>query len=141
MKTITSLINANKKVYVRMSSDEICKAFFAQAENEGFLFGGMKPTAKHPSDLIAVLSDKTLCYVGTIGRMAAGSGAETRRKYCFKARLAESITQRGFLRPVSPCVALCAICCRKSGKYPIKPFAPCRAFVAALWSRVRICAA
>ena len=46
MKTITSLINANKKVYVRMSSDEICKAFFAQAENEGFLFGGMKPTAK-----------------------------------------------------------------------------------------------
>ena len=77
MKTITSLINANKKVYVRMSSDEICKAFFAQAENEGFLFGGMKPTAKEPSDLIAVLSDKTLCYVGTIGRMAAGSGAET----------------------------------------------------------------
>ena len=76
MKTITSLIDANKKVYVRMSSDEICKAFFAQAENEGFLFGGMKPTAKHPSDLIAVLSDKTLCYVGTIGRMAAGSGAE-----------------------------------------------------------------
>ncbi len=76
MKTITSLINANKRVYVRMSSDEICKAFFAQAENEGFLFGGMKPTAKHPSDLIAVLSDKTLCYVGTIGRMAAGSGAE-----------------------------------------------------------------
>ena len=76
MKTIESLINANKKVYGRMSSDEICKAFFAQAENEGFLFGGMKPTAKHPSDLIAVLSDKTLCYVGTIGRMAAGSGAE-----------------------------------------------------------------
>ena len=76
MKTITSLINANKKVYVKMSSDEICKAFFAQAENGGFLFGGMKPTAKHPSDLIAVLSDKTLCYVETIGRMAAGSGAE-----------------------------------------------------------------
>ena len=76
MKTIESLINANKKVYVRMSSDEICKAFFAQAENEGFLFGGMKPTAKHPSDLIAVLSDKTLCYVNSISRMAAGLGAE-----------------------------------------------------------------
>ena len=76
MKTITSLINANKKVYVRMSSDEICKAFFAQAEKEGFLFGGVKPTAKDPSDIIAVLPDKTLCYVGTIGRIAAGSGAE-----------------------------------------------------------------
>ena len=57
-------------------SDKICKAFFAQAEKEGFLFGGMKPTTKHPSDLIAVLSDKTLCYVNSIGRMAAGSGAE-----------------------------------------------------------------
>ena len=76
MKTIESLINANKKVYVRMSSDEICKAFFVQAEKEGFLFGGEKPTAKEPSDIIAVLPDKTLCYVGTIGRIAAGSGAE-----------------------------------------------------------------
>ena len=76
MKAIESLINANKKVYVKMSSDEICKAFFAQAEKEGFLFGDEKPTAKHPSDLIAVLSDKTLCYVNSISRMAAGLGAE-----------------------------------------------------------------
>ena len=76
MKTITSLIDANKKVYVRMSSAEICKAFFAQVEKEGFLFGDEKPTAKEPSDIIAVLPDKTLCYVGAIGRMAAGSGAE-----------------------------------------------------------------
>ena len=81
MKTIESLINASKKVYVHMSSDEICRRFFAQrffaqAEREGFLFGGEKPTEKHPSDWIAVLPDKTICYVGTIGRIAAGSGAE-----------------------------------------------------------------
>ena len=63
MKTIESLINASKKVYVNMSSDEICRRFFAQAEREGFLFG-------------AVLPDKRLCYVGTIGRIAARSGAE-----------------------------------------------------------------
>ena len=31
---------------------------------------------KEPSDIIAVLPDKTICYVGTIGRIAAGSGAE-----------------------------------------------------------------
>ena len=62
MKTIKSLINTNKKVYVRMRSDEICKAFFEQAEREGFTFGGEKPTAKQPSDLIAVLPDKTICY-------------------------------------------------------------------------------
>lgn len=76
MKTIESLINTNKKVYVKMSSDEICKAFFAQAEREGFLFGGEKPTAKHSSDLIVVLPDKTLCYVNTYGRIAMQSGAE-----------------------------------------------------------------
>ena len=76
MKTIESLINASKKVYVHMSSDEVCRRFFALAEREGFLFGGEKPTDKHPSDLIAVLPDKTICYVGTIGRIAAGSGAE-----------------------------------------------------------------
>lgn len=76
MKTIESLVNASKKVYVRMSSDEVCRRFFAQAEREGFLFGGEKPTKKEPSDIIAVLPDKTICYVGTIGRIAAGSGAE-----------------------------------------------------------------
>ena len=76
MKTIESLINTNKKVYVKMNSDEICKQFFTQAEREGFTFGGEKPTEKHPSDLIAVLPDKSLCYVDTFGRIAVGSGAE-----------------------------------------------------------------
>ena len=76
MKTIESLINASKKVYVHMSSDEICRRFFALAEREGFLFGGEKPTQKEPSGITAVLPDKTICYVGTIGRIAAGSGAE-----------------------------------------------------------------
>lgn len=50
--------------------------FYAQAEHERFTFGGKKPTEKHPSDLIAVLPDKALCYVGTFGRIAAQSGAE-----------------------------------------------------------------
>ena len=36
-----------------------------------------------------------------------------------------------FFTPVSPSFALCAICWEKSGMYPKKPFAPCRAFVAA----------
>lgn len=77
MKSIESLINTNKKVYVRMKNDEICKAFFLQAESEGFIFGdGARPTTKHTSDLIAVLPDKSLCYVASIGRIAMQSGAE-----------------------------------------------------------------
>lgn len=77
MKTIESLINPSKKVYVKMNGADDCKRFFSLAEKEGFLFGdSAKPTEKHPSDLIAVLPDKTLCYVGAYGRIAAQSGAE-----------------------------------------------------------------
>ena len=76
MKTIKSLINPDKKVYVKMKGAADCKRFFYLAEKEGFLFsGGAKPIEKHPSDLIAVLPDKTLCYVNTYGRIAAQSGA------------------------------------------------------------------
>ena len=46
------------------------------------------------------------------------------------AALSQRQDCQGFLRPVSPCAALCAICCRKSGKYPTKPFAPFWAFFA-----------
>lgn len=77
MKTIESLINPSKKVYVKMNNADDCERFFSLAEKEGFLFGdGAKPTEIHSSDLVAVLPDKTLCYVGAYGRIAAQSGAE-----------------------------------------------------------------
>ena len=77
MKTIKSLINPDKKVYVKMNGADNCKRFFSLAEKEEFLFGdGAKPIAKHHSDLIAVLPDKKLCYVGTYGRIAAQSSVE-----------------------------------------------------------------
>lgn len=66
----------NQKIYVRMENDEVCMKFYEWAEHEGYTFGGEKPTSKHPSDLIAVLPGKTLCYVNTYGRIAAHSGAE-----------------------------------------------------------------
>ena len=70
MKTIKSIINTNKKVYVKMKSEEICKQFFEKAEREGFIFvDGSKPMSKHPSDLVAVCSNKTLGYVTVIGRI------------------------------------------------------------------------
>ena len=77
MKTIKSLINPDKKVYVKMNNADDCKRFFCLAEKEGFLFSdGAKPTEKQYSDLIAVLPDKTLCYVNAYGRIASQSGAE-----------------------------------------------------------------
>ena len=92
MKTIESLINPDKKVYVKMNSADDCERFFSLAEKEGFLFGdGAKPTEKHSSDLIAVLPDKTLCYVGTYGRIAAQSGAENIIVYYCEKLLEEMI--------------------------------------------------
>ena len=38
MKTIKSLINPDKKVYVKMNSADDCKRFFSLAEKEGLLF-------------------------------------------------------------------------------------------------------
>ena len=90
MKTIESLINPSKKVYVKMNSADDCELFFSLAEKEGFLFGdSAKPTEKHPSDLIAVLPDKMLCYVGTYGRIAAQSGAENIIAYDCEKLLAD----------------------------------------------------
>ena len=75
MKSISELSKLDGKVYVYFSSSEICNQFFSDAELEGFIFGdGLKPTQKHTSDLIAVNPDKTLNYVGTVGRIAYGSG-------------------------------------------------------------------
>ena len=50
----------------------------AAPEKEGFAFtDGAKPTSRHVSDFIAVNPDRTVNYVGTAGRIAFGSGAET----------------------------------------------------------------
>ena len=77
MKTIKSILNTNEKVYIKMKSKELCKQFYEKAEREGFSFGdGSKPTSKHTSDLVAVCSDKTLCYVTAIGRVGAQSDAK-----------------------------------------------------------------
>lgn len=75
IKTIKELAEKNGKVYVCLASEEIAKKFLTLAEQEGFTFGdGAKPTQKHTSDILTVNQDGTISYVGTVGRMALGSG-------------------------------------------------------------------
>ena len=48
--------------------------FLTLVGNEGFTFGdGVKPTEKHSSDVFAVNDNKTISYVGIVGRTAIGS--------------------------------------------------------------------
>lgn len=69
---LKSLLSSHAgRIYVYMATDDICKRFFQDAENEGFTFtDGTKPTQKHTSDIIAINPDATINYVGFVGRVA-----------------------------------------------------------------------
>ena len=69
MRTIKRFINQNYKVYFFMKDEEICRRFYQDAEAEGITFGGDKPTEKEPTDIIALLPEGEICYVGWAGHM------------------------------------------------------------------------
>lgn len=79
MRTIKDLVNQNNdKVYVYLANDEIGNKFMQQAEDEGFTFNdGAKPTSRCYAEIMAVNDNYTINFVGSVGRMAFGSGAET----------------------------------------------------------------
>ena len=79
MRTIKNLVNQNNgKVYVYLANDEIGNKFMQQAEGEGFTFNdGAKPTSRCYAEIMAVNDNYTINFVGSVGRIAFGSGAET----------------------------------------------------------------
>ena len=77
MKTIKELARMGERVYVHLKDQATAMSFLQQAETEGFTFGdGVHPTERHLSDLYAIHPDGTLNYVGAIGRIEYGSGAD-----------------------------------------------------------------
>lgn len=82
-RTIEKLRNekACEKVYVYLKDETTCRKFFEQAESEGYMFGTIKPTENHTSDIIAVEDGKKLAYVGSVGRMAYQSNQVDRVDY------------------------------------------------------------
>lgn len=78
MKMIKELASMGERVYVYLKDEKTALRFLCEAEAEGFTFGdGVKPTERHWSDLYAIHPDGTLNYVGTIGRIEYGSGADS----------------------------------------------------------------
>lgn len=74
MQKIKDLINKEKKVYILLKNEEIAKRFMSNAESEGITFSdGTKPTNKAIDDIIALLPNGTICYVGFVGRMCRHS--------------------------------------------------------------------
>ena len=71
VRTIENLRNSYKgKIYVYLNNEKVCKDFYADAENEGYLFGENKPTESQIDDIIALENGKNLSYVGFVGRIA-----------------------------------------------------------------------
>ena len=77
MKMIKELANMGERVYVHLKDEGTARRFLHQAESERFTFGdGVNPTDRHWSDLYAIHPDGTLNYVGSVGRVHYGSGAD-----------------------------------------------------------------
>ena len=78
MKTIKELANMGERVYVHLKDEETAQRFLRDAEAEGFTFGdGVRPTERHWSDLYAIHQDGTMNFVGAIGHIEYGSGADS----------------------------------------------------------------
>ena len=71
MRIVSELLNQNGRVYVYLSSEEICNRFLRDAEKEGFIFcDGVKPTERESTDIYALNQNRTINYVGFIGHIA-----------------------------------------------------------------------
>lgn len=76
--SIQNLIELKGRVYVYLATEEIKEEFLRDAIAEGFTHGDGIPLTERPlSNIMAVNPNHTLNYVGSIGRMAFGSGAKT----------------------------------------------------------------
>jgi len=74
MRTIKQFINIADKVYFFMKDKETCRRFYQDAEQEGITFCGEKPTNKETTDIVALLPDGDICYVGWAGHMCYHHG-------------------------------------------------------------------
>ena len=74
MRTIKQFINIADKVYFFMKDKETCRRFYQDAEQEGITFCGEHPTEKETTDIVALLPDGDICYVGWAGHMCYHHG-------------------------------------------------------------------
>lgn len=72
MRTISNLIEENeKRVYVYLTDEKTRDAFIRNAEREGICFAdGVKLTDRLQDNFYALKKDKTVNFIGYIGRVA-----------------------------------------------------------------------
>ena len=78
MRTIRELINKEKKVYIVLHTKAMQYRFMSDAEREGITFGdGVKATERMANDIMALLPDGHICFVGWVGRMCYKQGGNS----------------------------------------------------------------
>lgn len=76
VRTLDNLRNSMKgRLYIVCRSTAIGKRFLQDAEEQGYLFGNIKPTAFESIDMVALEHHHRLSHVNYLGHMAAGAGA------------------------------------------------------------------
>ncbi len=84
-RTLTQLLDLDKKVWLYFRNEELWKVFSKQAEAEGFTWSdGRKLKRVKFADIIAVNNDMTFNYVGLVGHIWFGNtNDDTRYKIDF----------------------------------------------------------
>lgn len=78
MRTIKQLINEEKKVYIVLRTKAMQYRFMSDAEREGITFcDEVKATERMASDIMALLPDGHICYVGWVGCMCFAQGGDS----------------------------------------------------------------
>lgn len=95
MQALSKLLTLNKgKIYVFLSDETTGNAFLKNIEAEDFTFAdGIKPTGRHWDNIIAINTDKTISYVGFIGRIAFQCGKNTGKDQFIKINYHELLNQ------------------------------------------------
>lgn len=78
MRTIKELLQQGKKVYIVLPTKAMQYRFMSDADREGITFGdGVKATDRMASDIMALLPDGHICFVGWVGRLCFKQGVDS----------------------------------------------------------------
>lgn len=78
MRTMRALLQHKKKVYIVLRTKAIQYRFMSDANREGITFSdGVKATDRMASDIMALLPDGHICFVGWVGRLCFKQGGDT----------------------------------------------------------------
>ena len=78
MRTIRELIDKEKKVYIVLHTKAMQYRFMSDAEREGITFGdGVNATERMAGDIMALLPDGHICFVGLVGRLCFKLGGDS----------------------------------------------------------------